>query len=151
MGTDGYSVKERKDQITSEDKMWNLQYFRGIRGRHASLNYAHYTFRRINKRNGRVGLSDGAPKGNYTDVYSLALSSFVCSKQRDVTIHFQSQIVRKYQCSTTHEDSDPKKPRPRRLPARKRLPSDTAPSWEAPAKARRTSPHTCTRKPPGET
>ena len=151
MGTDGYSVKERKDQITSEDKMWNLQYFRGIRGRHASLNYAHYTFRRINKRNGRVGLSDGGPKRNYTDVYSLALSSFVCSKQRDVTIHFQSQIVRKYQCSTTHEDSDPKKPRPRRLPARKRLPSDTAPSWEAPAKARRTSPHTCTRKPPGET
>ena len=93
MGTDGYSVKERKDQITSEDKMWNLQFFRGIRGRHASLNYAHYTFRRINKRNGRVDLSDGGPKRNYTDVYSLALSSFVCSKQRDVTIHFQSQIV----------------------------------------------------------
>ena len=77
--------------------MWNLQYFRNIDGHHASLNYAHYTFRRINKRNGRVGLSDGGPKRNYTDVYSLALSSFVCSKQRDVTIHLQSQIVWKYQ------------------------------------------------------
>ena len=151
MGTDGYSVKERKDQITSEDKMWNLQYFRNIDGHHASLNYAHYTFRKVEGMNRHVGYSRAALSGNYKNVSSLVFPSFICSKQRDVTIHFQSQIVRKYQCSTTHEASDPKKPRQRRLPARKRLPSDTAPSWEAPAKARRTSPHTCTRKPPGET
>ena len=77
--------------------MWNLQYFRNIDGHHASLNYAHYTFRKVEGMNRHVGYSRAALSGNYKNVSSLVFPSFICSKQRDVTIHFQSQIVWKYQ------------------------------------------------------
>ena len=86
-------VKERKEHTLHKDKMWNLQYFRNIDGHHASLNYAHYTFRKVEGMNRHVGYSRAALSGNYKNVSSLVFPSFICSKQRDVTIHFQSQIV----------------------------------------------------------
>ena len=93
MGIDNYLVKEKKEHTLHKDKMWNLQYFRNIDGHHASLNYAHYTFRKVEGMNRHVGYSRAALSGNYKNVSSLVFPSFICSKQRDVTIHFQSQIV----------------------------------------------------------